>query len=72
MQSFTELAEDTLNKNLLLNVEYRVNGFPHATLLDAADKRDVIKDLIKDGVLLVEGRREKKLVKLVREIIILC
>lgn len=62
-----ELSQDTLNRNLLLNVEYRINGFPHVTLTDAGTNLDVVKGLVSDGLLLVEKRREKRLAKLVRK-----
>lgn len=65
-EAFRELAVDTLNRNLLLNVEYRVSGFPHATLTDETTSQDIVKGLVGEGLLLVEKRRERKLAKLVR------
>lgn len=64
-EAIRELSNDTLNRNLLLNIEYRVSGFPHATLIDPGTNLDVVKGLVNDGLLLVEKRREKKLSKLV-------
>lgn len=65
-EAFRELHQDTFNRELLLNVEYRVSGFPHATLsVDGTTSQDIIKNLVADGILLVEKRRERKLVKLV-------
>lgn len=66
-EAFRELSQDTLNRNLLLNVEYRVSGFPHATLADESTNQDIVKGLVGDGLLLVEKRRERKLLKLVSE-----
>jgi len=61
------LAQDALNRDLLLNVEYKVNGQPYATLTDPATNADIGKALVSDGILLVEKRRERKLAKLVEE-----
>lgn len=65
-EAFRELHQDTFNRELLLNVEYRVSGFPHATLsVDGTTSQDIVKNLVADGILLVEKRRERKLAKLV-------
>lgn len=66
-EAIKEFAADALNRPLLLNIEYRVNGFPHATLTDGSTNLDVVKALITDGLLLVEKRREKRLAKLIEE-----
>jgi len=60
-------AQDVLNRDLLLNVEYKVNGFPFVTLTDPDTKSDIGKGLVSDGILLVEKRREKRLNKLVED-----
>jgi staphylococcal nuclease domain-containing protein 1 len=61
--------EDVLNKNLLLNVEYR-STLPHATLSDPATSpaTDLGKRLVSEGFLLVEKRRERKLANIVSAI----
>ncbi|XP_037045449.1 staphylococcal nuclease domain-containing protein 1 [Bradysia coprophila] len=60
-------AQDALNRKLLLNVEYRVNGAPFVSLTDPDTNADVFKGLVTDGLLLVEKRREKRLSKLIDE-----
>lgn len=61
------LREDTAVNKLLLNVEYTTHGSPPAASLhiDNTDG-DIIKNLITDGLLIVEnvkGRRQNKLVR---------
>lgn len=60
------LREDTSVNKLLLNVEYRQQGqLPAATLETTESHEDIIKNLIVEGLLLVENRREHRLAKLV-------
>lgn len=64
------LREDTAVSKLLLNVEYKPQGAPPAASLhlDTSGDSDVIKNLIRDGLLIVEnikGRRQNKLVSVV-------
>lgn len=62
------LCEDVKNQTLNLNVEYRQGNVSYATLVDASNNdEDIAKTLIRDGLLMVENRREKKLQKLVSE-----
>ncbi|KPI91897.1 nuclease domain-containing protein 1 [Papilio xuthus] len=57
---------DTLNKKLLLNVESR--GTPPAvTLVDAATNSDIVKNLIKEGLVLMDYTREPRLAGLMGE-----
>lgn len=56
---------DVMNKQLLLNVEYRVGSQEYVSLLYSDNKEDVVQGLISEGFLLVEKRREKRLSKLV-------
>ncbi|XP_058457634.1 staphylococcal nuclease domain-containing protein 1 [Malaya genurostris] len=61
-------AQDTLNKTLQLNVEYRVSGAEHVTLVDPATKSDVGKELIADGFLIAEkGKKDRRLQKLIND-----
>lgn len=64
--AITALQEDLEDKTLLLNVEYKVNGIPAATLLDASTKDDLVKALVSEGYLLVEKRDRRSSAKLVR------
>ena len=61
-------SDDVLNRQLMLNIEYRTTGLPSATLHDPSNNNlDMGKTLIKDGLLLLEARRERKLKELVEE-----
>ncbi len=57
--------QDTLNKELLLNVEYRAGSVDAVTLLYSDSKEDVGQSLISEGLVTVERRKEKRLAKIV-------
>ncbi|XP_018575956.1 staphylococcal nuclease domain-containing protein 1 [Anoplophora glabripennis] len=66
------LREDTNVNKLLLNVEYTIHGSPPAASLhlDNSAEGDIIKNLITDGLLIVEnvkGRRQNKLLEAYKE-----
>jgi hypothetical protein len=61
------LNAEALNKQCLLNVEYKTGGLEFATLCHADTKDDVGQVLITDGWVLAEARREKRLAKLVAQ-----
>lgn len=62
------LKEDTADCKLKLNVEYRQQGLPPAvTLLTENQETDILKNLVKEGWLLVDDRKERRLQKLVSE-----
>ncbi|CAH1187308.1 unnamed protein product [Phyllotreta striolata] len=66
------LKEDTAVSKLYLNVEYRPAGSPAAASLhtDKTSESDILKNLIKEGLLIVEsvkGRRQNKLLESYRE-----
>lgn len=65
--ALSTLSEDIRDRTLLLNVEYKVNGLPAATLIDSVTIEDIAKSLILDGWLLVDNCREKRLAKLITE-----
>jgi len=50
---------------LLLNVEYKIEKSPYATLSTESDKTDIGKGLVRDGFLIVENRRDRRLQKIV-------
>jgi len=60
-----EFCVEILNKQCLLNVEYKNAGVDCVTLCHADSKDDVAQLLLTEGWLLVEARREKRLAKLV-------
>jgi hypothetical protein len=64
------LKNDVENRPWNLNIEYRQGNVPYATLVDASNNDgDVAKGLIREGYLMLENRREKKLQKLVRRLL---
>ncbi|XP_002732557.2 staphylococcal nuclease domain-containing protein 1-like [Saccoglossus kowalevskii] len=58
---------EVMNNNLLLNVEYRVNAQEFVTLLNAESRDDIMQNLVKEGYVMVEKRREKRLQSLITE-----
>jgi len=60
-----EFCVEILNKQCLLNTEYKNAGVDCVTLCHADSKDDVAQLLLAEGWLLVESRREKRLAKLV-------
>ena len=56
-----------INKQLLLNVEFRVAGHEYVSLYDSDTKDDIAKGLITKGLVLVEQRKEKRFAKLISE-----
>ncbi|XP_054275181.1 staphylococcal nuclease domain-containing protein 1-like [Macrosteles quadrilineatus] len=62
------LRTDTMNKPILLNVEYRMASVPYVTLTDEATNNDIIEGLIKDGLLLVDtSKRDRRIQKLLQQ-----
>lgn len=61
------LYNDTLNKQCLLNVEYKRDNTEYATLVWADNKEDVAQALLSEGLLVLEPRKEKRLAKIVDE-----
>lgn len=66
-QALKYLREDTADRKLLLNVEYRNQGTPSAASLhvDNTSDGDIVANLITEGLLLVENRKERRHNKLV-------
>ena len=56
-----------MNKQLLLNVEFRVAGQEYVSLYDPDSKDDIAKGLITQGLVLAEPRKEKRFAKLITE-----
>merc|ERR1712071_740011 len=63
------LPKDAVDRQLLLNVEYKGLTGECASLstneTDVSQRKDIAKELIADGLLCLEDRREKRLQKLV-------
>jgi len=69
-EAVAAFTEDTMNRELLLNVEYKGDK-DCVTLMsnesDAASRKDIARELIADGLVCVDNRRERRLQKLVGE-----
>jgi len=61
------LRNDTAEGRFLLNVEYKIGGQEFVTLVDETSKEDVAERLLREGLLLVENRKERRLQKLTRD-----
>jgi len=61
------LRHDTAEGVFLLNVEYKVGGLDYVTLADKTSKEDVAQNLVKEGLLLVENKKERRLQKLLKD-----
>uniref|UniRef100_A0A1B6ECM6 Staphylococcal nuclease domain-containing protein 1 n=1 Tax=Clastoptera arizonana TaxID=38151 RepID=A0A1B6ECM6_9HEMI len=66
-ETITALRDDTIDRTLNLNVEYKVGNLGYVTLVDASTNVDIVKELVSDGLLLVEKRRDRRLQKLIDE-----
>ncbi|XP_067111036.1 staphylococcal nuclease domain-containing protein 1-like [Osmerus mordax] len=64
------LVRDIQNSQCLLNVEYSGVSCPHVTLQFSDSKEDVGLGLVKEGMVMVEIRKEKHLQKMVTEFLI--
>ncbi|KAM8974619.1 staphylococcal nuclease domain-containing protein 1 isoform 2-T2 [Pelodytes ibericus] len=61
------VVRDIQNTQCLLNVEYSGAGCPHVTLQFADSKDDVGLGLVKEGLVMVEVRKEKQFQKVISE-----
>jgi len=61
------LKHDTAEGQFLLNVEYKIGGVEYISLVDDVKKQDVGQTLVKEGLLLAENRKERRLQKLVKD-----
>jgi len=61
------VRHDTAEGVFLLNVEYKVGGLDFVTLADKTSKEDVAQNLVKEGLLLVENKKERRLQKLLKD-----
>jgi staphylococcal nuclease domain-containing protein 1 len=62
------MREDLLDRPLNMNVEYRVAGVAYVSLHDPdgpKDQSDLIKNLIGDGLLLVDRKGGRRMAKLI-------
>ncbi len=64
-EAIDAMYNDMLNKQLLLNIEFKTGNVEYVTLSLPDSNDDIIQALIQDGFILAEQRKEKRLVKLV-------
>jgi len=60
-------ANEAINNEFSLNIEYKLNGEDFVSLTNPETKADMARTLLSKGVCLVERRREKKLQKLMSD-----
>ncbi|ODN01371.1 nuclease domain-containing protein 1, partial [Orchesella cincta] len=61
------VRHDTADGVFLLNIEYKTGGLDYITLADKTTKEDIAQNLVKEGFLLVDNRKERRLQKLVKD-----
>lgn len=66
------VVRDIQNTQCLLNVEYGGTSCPHVTLQFTDSKDDVGLGLVKEGLVMVDVRKEKHLQKMVRDLHYTC
>ncbi|XP_034839176.1 staphylococcal nuclease domain-containing protein 1 [Maniola hyperantus] len=66
LEAVRAFSMDTLNKKLMLNVEVRGSP-PAVTLVDPANNTDIGKNLVKEGLVLMESTRDHRLIALAAE-----
>lgn len=59
------LRDDLMDKTLNLNVEYRQSGSPFVSFTDPTSNEDVGKNLILDGLMLLDKKGGRKMQKLI-------
>ncbi|XP_015595697.1 staphylococcal nuclease domain-containing protein 1 [Cephus cinctus] len=65
--AYEALLQDIVDRTLKLNVEYKVAGLPHATLVDPETNDDIGLALVQDGYVLVANIQERRLEELIKE-----
>jgi len=68
-EAVAAFGEDTLNRQQLLNVEYKGVTDCVTLLTNDTERKDIARELVADGLVCVEPRREKRLQKLVSDYI---
>lgn len=59
------MREDLLDRSLNMNVEYRMGGAPFVSFYDPESNEDVGKNLVLEGLLMVDKKGGRRLAKLV-------
>ncbi|XP_033101620.1 staphylococcal nuclease domain-containing protein 1-like [Anneissia japonica] len=69
LEAVEGLKSRILDQQFKVNVEYRITGTEYVTLMTPDLRTDIGKELVSEGLVIVEPRREKRLQKLVEEYI---
>jgi staphylococcal nuclease domain-containing protein 1 len=63
------LRDDVVDHTVKINVEYRDGNVPFVTLTDATSNEDIGKNLVTDGLMMVDKKGGRRLAKLVNSYI---
>ena len=63
------IKEDMLDRKVKLNVEYKIGSLEYVTVVDAATNDDIGKNLVMDGLMMVEKKGGRRLAKVVNSYI---
>nr|QBI71278.1 ebna2 binding protein P100 [Liposcelis bostrychophila] len=66
-EAIQAFKDDVEGRTLLLNIEYKVEKLSYVSLTDPKTKADIAKDLVADGYLLVDHRKERRLQKVMSD-----
>ena len=63
------IKDDMLYSKVKINVEYKVGSLEYITVVDAANNEDIGKNLVLDGLMMVEKKGGRRLAKVVNSFI---
>ena len=63
------LKEDVLDRKVKINVEYKVGNLDFVTITDISNNDDIGKNLVADGLMMVEKKGGRRLAKVVNSYI---
>ena len=63
------LKEDVLDRKVKINVEYKVGNLDFVTITDISNNDDIGKNLVTDGLMMVEKKGGRRLAKVVNSYI---
>jgi len=67
MDAVETFYNDVINRQFIVNVEYRQGSLEYVTMTDAESKEDVGKNLVAEGIALTDHRKEKRFAKVMAE-----
>ena len=63
------LKEDVLDRKVKINVEYKIGTLEYVTVTEPTNNEDIGKNLVTDGLMMVEKKGGRRLAKLVNSYI---